>query len=41
MLDIKRPGTGISPKFFEKVIGSTTSNEIDEDIPIQWTDLTN
>ena len=41
MLDIKRPGTGISPKFFEKVIGSITSNEIDEDIPIQWTDLIN
>ncbi|NQV78141.1 MAG: N-acetylneuraminate synthase family protein [Lutibacter sp.] len=41
MLDIKRPGTGISPKFFEKIIGSITSNEINEDIPIQWTDLRN
>lgn len=41
MLDIKRPGTGISPKFFEKIIGSTTSKEIDEDIPMQWTDLEN
>ena len=39
MLDIKRPGTGIAPKFYEKIIGSITSNEIDEDTPIQWIDL--
>ena len=39
MLDIKRPGTGISPKFYEKVIGSKTINDIQEDIPLQWTDI--
>jgi sialic acid synthase SpsE len=41
MLDVKRPGTGIKPKFLEKIIGSTTKNEIEEDTPIQWNDLNN
>tara|TARA_Y100000590_G_C15732009_1_gene1017349 strand:+ start:744 stop:1805 length:1062 start_codon:yes stop_codon:yes gene_type:complete len=39
MLDIKRPGTGISPKFFEDIIGSKTINDIEEDTPIQWKDI--
>ena len=39
MLDMKRPGTGISPKFYEKIIGSKTVNDIQEDIPLQWTDI--
>jgi sialic acid synthase SpsE len=39
MLDIKRPATGIYPKFFEKVIGSVASNDIEEDMPIKWEDL--
>ena len=41
MLDIKRPGTGIKPKYLEKIIGSTTKNEIEEDTLIQWDDLNN
>ena len=36
MLDVKRPGTGIPPKFFEKILGRTVKVEIDEDQPIQW-----
>lgn len=36
MLDVKRPGTGISPKFFEKILGRTVTVEIEEDQPIQW-----
>ena len=39
MLDIKRPATGIYPKFLHKVIGSTTTRDIEEDVPIQWADL--
>jgi N,N'-diacetyllegionaminate synthase len=35
MLGIKRPGTGISPKFFDDIVGSTALQDIDEDIPIQ------
>ena len=36
MLDVKRPGTGIPPKFLEKIIGKTVKVEIEEDFPIQW-----
>jgi len=39
MLDVKRPGTGISPMFFEKIIGKIVKNEIEEDQPIQWDNL--
>jgi len=39
MLVIKRPATGIYPKFLEKVIGSVASKNIEEDIPIQWEDI--
>jgi|TARA_Y100000310_G_C20684039_1_gene817834 sialic acid synthase SpsE len=39
MLDIKRPGTGISPKFFDEIIGSKTICDIEEDTPIQWKDI--
>lgn len=36
MLDIKRPATGIYPKFLDEVIGSTAISDIEEDVPIQW-----
>ena len=39
MLDVKRPGTGISPKFYDDIIGKTVKNEIKEDEPIQWDNL--
>jgi len=39
MLEIKRPATGIYPKFLEKVIGSISSRDIVEDTPIQWEDI--
>jgi len=39
MLDIKRPGIGISPKFFDDVIGLETTCDISEDTPIQWKQL--
>jgi N,N'-diacetyllegionaminate synthase len=39
MLSIKRPATGISPKFFEKIIGKSVKTKIQEDRPIQWNDL--
>ena len=31
MLDIKRPGTGIPPKFLDKVIGTKAVKDIEED----------
>lgn len=39
MLDIKRPGTGIQPKFLEKIIGLMVLKDIKEDVPITWEDL--
>ncbi len=39
MLEIKRPATGIEPKYFEKIIGTRTRKDIDEDTPITWEDL--
>jgi len=39
MLAIKRPATGIYPKFLDKVLGSVASKDIEEDTPIQWKDI--
>lgn len=36
MLDIKRPGTGIPPKFFSEIIGSIAAVDIDEDTTLEW-----
>ena len=36
MLTYKRPGTGISPRFFEMVIGRVASVDIPEDTTITW-----
>ena len=36
MLEIKRPGTGIPPKFFAKIIGSIVKVDIDEDTTLEW-----
>ncbi len=35
-ISIKRPGTGISPKFIDKVIGKELKKSIKEDKPLQW-----
>ena len=39
MLAIKRPATGIYPKFLDKVIGSISAHEIEADTPIQWENI--
>tara|TARA_Y100000996_G_scaffold211057_1_gene165725 strand:+ start:813 stop:1871 length:1059 start_codon:yes stop_codon:yes gene_type:complete len=39
MLDVKRPGTGIQPKFLEKIIGKTVLRDIPDDVPITWNDI--
>jgi N-acetylneuraminate synthase/N,N'-diacetyllegionaminate synthase len=36
MLDVKRPGTGISPKHFEKIIGKKAKLNIKKDTLIVW-----
>lgn len=39
MLDIKRPGTGIEPRFFNKVIGKRAKRDIRKDTLIKFRDL--
>lgn len=39
LLEIKRPGTGIQPKFLDQVVGKKASRDIGEDMPITWDDL--
>ena len=39
MVDVKRPGTGISPKYFSKIIGCKTIKDIPEDSTINWDDI--
>lgn len=39
MVGVKRPGTGIYPKYINKVIGSKAKKDIEEDMPIQWDDI--
>jgi len=38
-IDIKRPGFGIQPKYFEQVIGRTVSKDLAHDDILQWEDL--
>ena len=38
-LAIKRPQSGIEPKFFDEIIGKKINKNIDKDSPIQWNDL--
>lgn len=39
LLDFKRPGTGIEPKYFDEIIGLKVIRDIEEDTPIMWDDL--
>ena len=39
LLEIKRPGKGIKPKFLNEIIGKSASKDIDDDVPITWNDL--
>lgn len=39
IVDIRRPGTGISPKFLPEIIGKITQREIKKDHPLKFEDL--
>ena len=39
LLEIKRPGTGIPPRFLDKILGKITTKDIEGDLPITWDDL--
>ncbi len=36
MITVKRPGTGIEPKYFNLLIGKTAGSYIEKDTPIKW-----
>ena len=38
-LTYKRPGTGISPEFWDQVIGCKTLKSLSEDQILEWTDI--
>lgn len=38
-LTIKRPATGIEPKFLDQVLGKKASKNIKKDVPLQWSDI--
>ncbi|KKO54972.1 N-acetylneuraminate synthase [Paenibacillus sp. DMB20] len=38
-LTIKRPGTGIEPKFYRDLLGKQLLNDVQEDQLLQWSDL--
>jgi N-acetylneuraminate synthase len=39
MLTYKRPGTGVSPVYWDSVIGRRTARDLSRDDVLQWTDL--
>ena len=38
-LAIKRPGTGIGPRYFDEIIGRSVINDLDADAVLKWDDL--
>lgn len=38
-VDIKRPGTGIAPKYVDRVIGCITNRDLEADEVLQWSDI--
>jgi N,N'-diacetyllegionaminate synthase len=38
-IDIKRPGHGVEPKYFDTTIGKTASRDIAEDEVLEWSDI--
>ena len=38
-IDIKRPGYGIEPKYFEEVLGKYAKEDIEDDKILNWSDI--
>jgi N,N'-diacetyllegionaminate synthase len=38
-ISVKRPGYGISPKYFEQIVGRTTAIDMEKDAVLTWNDL--
>lgn len=39
MIDIKRPGTGIQPEYYDKIIGKKSKTDIKKDTIIKWENI--
>jgi N-acetylneuraminate synthase len=39
MLTYKRPGTGVSPVYWDSVVGRKASRDLEKDHVLQWEDL--
>ena len=38
-IEVKSPGIGIHPKFFDMIIGKKLIHDVEEDFPVQWEDI--
>ena len=38
-IDIKRPGHGIAPKYFEEILGKVAKEDIEDDKVLYWSDI--
>jgi len=38
-IDIKRPGYGVEPKYFDIVLGKTAYKDIEDDQVVEWEDI--
>jgi len=38
-LDVKRPGIGIEPQFYEKILGKRALRDLKKDTMIHWSDI--
>ena len=38
-LEIKGPSGGISPKYFDVILGKKVNKDIEEELPIRWEDI--
>lgn len=36
MIDVRRPGTGLAPKYFDQIIGMKTKTDIKAEMPLSW-----
>jgi sialic acid synthase SpsE len=39
MLTVKRPASGISPLFWDDIIGKKVARAVEEDTPLRWQDI--
>ena len=38
-IDVKRPGHGIAPKYFEDILGKYAKEDIEDDKVLEWKEI--